>query len=265
MKREKHSRPKISIITVVYNGERHLEQTIRSVIRQTYKDFEYIIIDGGSKDNTLSIIKKYAKHIDSWISEPDKGIYDAMNKGIGKAKGDFLYFLNSDDYLHDKEVLKVVANHFREDIDCVFGDFIYVYPTHKEYRPQKKGLKRLRQGIPILHQSLFMRKALIKKAGCFDTKYRIAADIDLECKTMTESNSTYIPRPICVFRYGGESSQLAKMRKEVTGILMAKYGLWNAGTYVFVIRTKIRQKLELLNLISSFRKLRKTFFGIDYR
>ena len=99
-------KPLISVVTVVYNGEKTLEQTILSVVNQTYNNVEYIIIDGGSKDNTLDIIKKYEDKIDYWQSEPDKGIYDAMNKGIKLATGEFIYILGCDDFLIDKDIFE---------------------------------------------------------------------------------------------------------------------------------------------------------------
>jgi glycosyltransferase involved in cell wall biosynthesis len=107
-----NKKPLITIITVVYNGEKHLEQTIKSVINQNYKNIEYIIIDGVSTDGTLDIIKKYEEYIDYWVSEPDEGIYDAMNKGIGLANGEFINFMNADDWFVDTK-FKTVNNYIK--------------------------------------------------------------------------------------------------------------------------------------------------------
>jgi len=120
--------PLLSIVTVVMNGERYLEETIKSVINQEYNNFEYIIIDGGSTDNTINIIKKYQRHIDKWISEPDKGQTDALIKGFSQCSGDILYWLNYDDLLHDVKTLELVAGVFKENnnIDLVYGDDLLV-------------------------------------------------------------------------------------------------------------------------------------------
>ena len=118
--------PKVSIITVVYNGIEFLEETIKSVIAQTYPNIEYIIVDGGSKDGTLDIIKKYEAHISKWISEPDKGIYDAMNKGIDLATGDWQNFLNAGDSFVDNNVLEKIFTTNLENITLVYGDIIAI-------------------------------------------------------------------------------------------------------------------------------------------
>ncbi|HDY89306.1 MAG TPA: glycosyltransferase, partial [bacterium] len=112
----------LSIITVTYNAEACLEKTIQSVINQTYKNIEYIIIDGGSSDKTLSIIKKYKKYIKYCISEPDKGIYDAMNKGIKIAKGDYINFLNAGDFYYENNVLSYLFDNLDKSVDLLYGD-----------------------------------------------------------------------------------------------------------------------------------------------
>ncbi len=116
--------PKISIVTVCYNAERNIEKTILSVINQTYDNIEYIVIDGGSNDGTLSVINKYASKIDKVISEPDKGIYDAMNKGITLAKGDWINFMNAGDSYVDSCVLKLVSDNINSNCDMIYGDII---------------------------------------------------------------------------------------------------------------------------------------------
>jgi glycosyltransferase involved in cell wall biosynthesis len=154
----------ISIITVVYNGVSTIEQTILSVINQTYKNIEYIIIDGSSTDGTVDIIKKYEKHLIYWVSEPDKGIYDAMNKGIRKATGEWLNFMNSGDIFSDISVLKNIFctnSTLISSIKFLYSDFFCVI-----------GKKVLRvtanfdEGI-ILHQSIIYKKALHNEFGLY--------------------------------------------------------------------------------------------------
>lgn len=116
---ENNKAPLISIITVVYNGEKYLEQTIQSVINQTYKNIEYIVIDGGSTDGTLDIIKKYEEHISYWVSESDKGLYDAMNKGIGVAKGELIGMINSDDW-YELEAVEIMAEAYKNNPTKVY-------------------------------------------------------------------------------------------------------------------------------------------------
>src|ERR1043166_6204978 len=118
---------KISIITVCYNSERYIKDAIDSVLHQTYKDIEYIIVDGASKDKTVEIIKSYGNRITKFVSEPDKGIYDAMNKGLKMASGDYLGILNSDDFYIDNNVIENVVNELKQNkTDSLFADLIYV-------------------------------------------------------------------------------------------------------------------------------------------
>jgi len=137
------SLPNITIITVSYNAVKTIEDTILSVINQTYPNIEYIIIDGGSTDGTLDIIKKYQDKITYWVSEPDKGIYDAMNKGTLKATGVWLNFMNAGDTFYDHQVLeKVFKDKDWSNTDVIYGDVVYVYPNKEEIR-KTTSLKRI--------------------------------------------------------------------------------------------------------------------------
>lgn len=165
--------PVISIITVSFHSEKEIEKTIKSVINQTYPYIEYIIIDGGSTDGTLDIIKKYAKHISYWISEPDKGIYDAMNKGIDKATGKWINFMNCGDTFYDNHVIENVVHRINENSDIIYGDthLIYSFGNYK----LKGGKVSEQQYMPFCHQSSFSNSKLMKLYG-FDLKYKICAD-----------------------------------------------------------------------------------------
>ena len=147
--------PKISIVTVCYNAEKDIEKTIHSVINQTYDNIEYIVIDGGSNDGTLSMINKYASKIDKIISEPDKGIYDAMNKGITLAKGDWINFMNAGDSYVDADVLKLVSDNINNNCDIIYGvknieeEFAYYYV-------KAKPIEMLNTEMPFCHQTVFL-------------------------------------------------------------------------------------------------------------
>jgi len=164
MKNKKN--PLFSIITVVFNGEKYLEKTIQSVLSQSYKNFEYIIVDGGSTDGTISIIKKYNKNISKWISENDRGIYDAFNKGMRLSKGDFVCIVNSDDILK-KNALKIIRNYIIKypKIDFIFGSVKKHWGILHGYKPHKI---KYSWGFYSSHSTgFFLKKSSAKKVGYY--------------------------------------------------------------------------------------------------
>lgn len=164
----------ISIITVVLNGASTIENTIQSVINQNYSQYEYIIIDGVSTDGTMSIIEKYRDKIDIVVSEPDKGVYDAMNKGIMKAKGDWIYFLGCDDVLSNPFVLNnIFQNSKHENYDVIYGNVLFKQ-SNKIYDGEFDAEKMSNRSI--CHQAIFYRKHLFQMYGYFDITYKAAAD-----------------------------------------------------------------------------------------
>lgn len=170
---------KFSVITVSYNSENTIEKTIKSVITQKYPDIEYIIIDGCSTDNTVKIIKKYERRITRWISEPDQGIYDAMNKGISLASGDVVSFLNSDDW-YEEDVFEKLENIFtKENCDVVSGSII-LWEDNREAREYQfiEEKEQLYTGMIYAHPATFVRKSVFDQCGKFDLKYKIVADYD---------------------------------------------------------------------------------------
>ena len=219
---------KISIITVTLNSETTITETIESVIRQNYKNIEFIIIDGGSLDNTLSIVNSKKKYISTLISEPDNGVYDAMNKGIQLATGEAIGFLNSDDlYAHD-EVLSKVSSIFEDNslIDACFSDLIYTakFDTSKNIRYWKsndfsQGL--FSKGWSPPHPTFFVRSSIYKKFGNFNLNYNIASDIDLMMRFLEvkKINTYYIPEVMVKMRMGGISNKnlknIIKLNKEI--------------------------------------------------
>ena len=170
---------KISIITVVYHAADTIEQTIRSVVEQDYPNIEYIIIDGGSTDGTLDVIKKYEDRIAYWVSEPDKGIYDAMNKGLSAATGDYIYYLGADDCLYDTAVISKIVSCLRSEAepDVLCGAVMMVDPVYRIEKVYRSFFSEeaVLSGYNAPHQGMFVRRAILNQHP-FDTNYRVAAD-----------------------------------------------------------------------------------------
>ncbi len=211
--------PKLSIITVNLNNAEGLRKTIESVVNQTFTDYEYIIIDGGSTDGSVDIIKQYEEKITNWVSEPDKGIYNAMNKGILKAKGEYCQFLNSGDWLINQNVLKnVFAVNNNEDI--IYGNVQTDKGTIEN--PEKLTLKFFFQST-ICHQSVFHKTDLFGKYGLYKEELFIIADWQFLVNALITNNSTYkfVNKIICFYDYNGISSNpklfkiLVSQREEV--------------------------------------------------
>lgn len=201
---KKLNRIKISIITVCFNSVSTIEQTIRSVINQSYDNIEYIIIDGGSTDGTMDIIRKYEQYISYWVSEPDDGTYAAMNKGIAKATGDVIGFMNSDDWYMDDAIHAIAEAFSRTDADIVYGKTIDV--ENGTHRVQDIPLlENIFSGMVFCHQSVFVKTCLMKD-NPFDISYRIVADyvffldMYLKGKRFCQIDST-----ISFYRVGGIS------------------------------------------------------------
>ena len=197
-----HLHPKFSIITVTYNAEAVLDDTIQSVVVQTYKEIEYIIVDGGSKDKTLEIAKRYAEKLSVIISEPDKGLYDAMNKGIRLATGDYVCFLNAGDQLHEDETLfQIVQSLYEAELpDVIYGDTDIVdldgHFLHKRRLspPENLTWKSFKQGMLVCHQAFFARTSLAKVTP-YNLKYRYSSDFDWCIRIMKQAkvlHNTYL-------------------------------------------------------------------------
>lgn len=196
--------PLISVITVVYNGAKYLEETILSILNQSYPNIEYIIIDGGSTDGTLDIIKKYENYIDYWISEPDNGIYDAMNKGIKHVTGKWILFIGSDDTLFSNETIKHVSKYLNSSNTIYYGD-VLMKPVNKRYCGEINKRSILKKNI--CHQSIFYPIFVLKKYA-YNTKYCIYGDYDLNLKCYADKSIRfhYIPIIIANFNINGISN-----------------------------------------------------------
>lgn len=191
-----HVHPKFSIITVTYNAGAVLEDTIQSVITQTYRNVEYIIVDGGSKDHTLDIINRYREHIHTLVSEPDKGLYDAMNKGIRLATGDYLCFLNAGDELHEDDTLQLMVHSITgtELPDVLYGETAIVDEEGHFLRmrrlsaPENLNWKSFKDGMLVCHQAFFPRRELTEP---YDLRYRFSADFDWCIRIMKKSHTLH--------------------------------------------------------------------------
>lgn len=207
---------KISIITVVYNNEKTIKDALNSVLGQTYKDIEYIIVDGKSNDKTVSIIKEYKNKLGCFISEKDFGIYDAMNKGINAATGDVIGILNSDDLYQDTNVIETVMNQFNQNpsIDIVYGDLVYVKSDNvnkvvRNWKSNPYYNSFFENGNVPPHPSLFVKKSVYEKAGLFNLDFKLAADYEFMLRIFKKYNfnSKYINRVIVKMRLGGATNQ----------------------------------------------------------
>lgn len=204
---------KVSIITAVFNNASTIAHCIESVLAQTYGDIEHIVVDGGSVDGTVNIIRKYEGKISKWVSEPDDGTYHALNKGIGMATGDIIGILHSDDiFAHDRVVEKVVSG--MADFEGCYGDLTYVSRDNPrrivrywKSRPYVNGL--FKKGWMPPHPTLFVKRNIYDRFGLFNTDFRIAADYELMLRFIEREkiSTCYIPEVLVKMRMGGASNR----------------------------------------------------------
>ncbi|MFH4484131.1 glycosyltransferase family 2 protein [Vibrio diabolicus] len=206
---------KVSIITATYNSSNTLPDTLRSLEAQTYQNIEYIIVDGASKDNTLEVVKSHCSRVATVISEPDKGIYDALNKGIQAATGDVVGFLHSDDLFAYPDAVKDIVNSFLEsNSQAVYADLEYVSKndTENTVRLWKSGQysqKELKKGWMPPHPTFYMKRELYQQYGLFDLSFKIAADYDSLLRYLWVNNVSmaYLPTVLIKMRVGGASNR----------------------------------------------------------
>ncbi|CAM3474998.1 glycosyltransferase family 2 protein [Aequorivita lipolytica] len=211
---------KVSIITATYNSAQTINNCMDSVLGQTYKNIEYVVIDGNSKDRTVEIIKaRAAEHLNiKWVSEADKGIYDALNKGIEMATGEIIGFVHSDDYLAGPEIISEIVKIFEEgDTDGVYGDLEYVNKEDtmrviRSWKSRNFHPKLLKKGWMPAHPTLFLKKEVYQKHGSFDLKFKIAADYDFMLRVLRDPSLkfSYVPKVITKMRVGGASNRSLK-------------------------------------------------------
>lgn len=218
---------KISLITVTFNSDKTLSDTIFSVLSQTYQQIEYIIVDGNSKDNTVSIIKKneqkFADRL-KWISEPDEGLYDAMNKGIRMATGDVIGILNSDDFFTSNDVIQQIVSAFtnNEDIDAIYGDVHFVHEENLQkcvryYSSKMFKRKLMRLGFMPAHPSFYIRRECFDQYGLYKTDYKVAADFEFLLRVIYKAKikTKYLPLDMVTMRTGGASTSGIESHKRI--------------------------------------------------
>ena len=246
---------KISIITIAYNSENSISDAINSVLSQTYPDIEYIIVDGKSKDKTVEIVKSYGNKISKFVSEPDKGIYDALNKGIEMASGDVVGFMHSDDLFADEHVIEKVARLFKEkDVDSIYGDLNYVFKndTNKILRYWKSDeftLSRLKFGWMPPHPTFYVKRKIYEEYGGFDIDFKISSDYDSMLRFLGKYkiSTAYLPEVMIKMRVGGASNRslkniIQKSTEDFRAIRKNKFG--NIFTLIFKNLRKVKQFFE---------------------
>ena len=205
---------KISIITVSYNTEETIANTLKSVAGQTYKNIEHILIDGASTDNTLDIVKRYGRHLAHVVSEPDLGIYDAMNKGVALASGDIICLLNADDVYRDNDIItRIVGMMESKALDALYGDVAYfddIAPdkTIRRFRSNHFTPERIAWGWIPAHPTLFLRRRVYERAGPFKIDYQIAGDYEFMARVFRNQDLQYhyVPEVLVKMRIGGIST-----------------------------------------------------------
>ena len=252
---------KISLITVTYNSEKTLAETLQSILAQKYSNIESIIVDGASKDKTISIIKKYEpmfKGKMKWISEPDNGLYDAMNKGFQMASGEVVGILNSDDFFTSNDILNKVADAFKsdEEIDAIYGDVHFVNPIDlnicvRYYSSKifKRNLMKL--GFMPAHPSFYMRRACFEKNGFYKTDYKIAADFEFLLRVIYKANikTKYLPLDMVTMRTGGASTSGLKSHIRIMKEHLRAFH--ENGIYTNVFLLSLRYFYKIYEIIKS--------------
>jgi glycosyltransferase involved in cell wall biosynthesis len=218
---------KVSIITVCKNAEQTLEKAIQSVLSQTYSEVEYIVIDGDSQDNTKEIIERYISQINHLISEPDSGVYQAMNKGINFATGDWIYFVNADDYLFDENVIQDLVTFISTHSNCtlIYGDHEARYTTgesniHKPASSEQMLEEMVSLGECMIQPACFFKAELFQKLGLFNETYKIAADYEWFARLLQDPSCKlcYYPRTLVSYAHGGLSGNIPALFAEVFAI-----------------------------------------------
>ena len=254
---------KVSVITVTWNSGATLRDTLESVLRQTYLDIEHIIVDGGSTDNTMELVREYEPRYHGrlrYVSEPDKGIYDAMNKGIRMATGDIIGILNSDDFYTSSDIVEILAGELKENhVDAVYGDIHYVdgKDLDKSIRYYSSaGFRRwkLLLGFMPAHPSFYCRKETYERFGLFRTSYKVAADFEnlLRLIYVGKISIKYIPKDCVTMRIGGASTSGWASHKRIMADHVRAYrenhvhsnALLDSLRYVYKVAEIVKFKLK---------------------
>lgn len=240
---------KISIITATYNSGKTIRDTLESVLNQSYKNYELIIKDGGSNDNTVEICREYENLFEGRlkvISEPDKGIYDAMNRGIDNASGDIVGILNSDDFYTSDDILDRIAKEFsaNKDLDAIYGDIHFVSPDNltkctRYYSSSYFRPSLLRFGFMPAHPSFYVRKEVYDKYGLYDLQFRTSSDFEWIVRLFAKYHirAKYIKKDFVTMRTGGESTAGIEAKRKVNNDIVAslkKHGIFTCGAFKYI-------------------------------
>lgn len=250
-------KPLVSIVTVCYNSDKTIRRTIESILNQTYDNIEYIIIDGASKDDTVKVIRSYQKIFENkgikykWISEPDRGIYDAMNKGVGLATGDLIAIIGSDDWYELNAVREVMDCYLSTKADFIHGNINYISVNGNSINKKPKAIIRMKRHMCLFHPCCFISKSLYDKVGHYNTEFKIAADYDFLLRAIKlDPSIKYIDTTLANFSTGGVSSV------EIEKSLLDEHRVKKANGYASlsnwlyywksIISFRIKKKLSLL-------------------
>ena len=250
--------PLISIVTVTFNAEQHVEQTIQSVTEQSFKGYEYIIIDGASTDRTPTIVSQYQNQISTFLSEPDNGIYDAMNKGIQHARGDLIVLLNAGDFFAPNALERIATLYIqhKKKVAIFYGDSTLLTDKNKTiYRPATVNPA---EGMTICHQAMFVHRKIYKQIGTYDLSYRFAADYQFFLRAFNAKTAFYrTPHSLVTFRDHGLGEQ-NKYRSliETVQASFQQYGMRSTIFWSYSVNT-IRTAL-LFTLAQLLRKIRRS-------
>jgi glycosyltransferase involved in cell wall biosynthesis len=248
---------KISIVTVCYNSANTILSTLDSVSQQDYSNIEHVIIDGASKDGTLNIINSHLPANKVVVSEPDNGIYDAMNKGIKLASGEIIGTLNADDFYIENDVVSEVANIFEDStIEACFADLVYVDQTDTDkvvryWKSQLYTVGLFKQGWMPAHPTFFVRKSVYERLGYFDLNYKIAADFELLFRFIEKNKikTIYIPKVMVNMRLGGTTNasftNVITQNKEIVNTLQSHYP--NFSLIGFILRKLMNRFSQFIN------------------
>ena len=244
--------PLISIITITRNSEKYLEETIKSVVGQDYPHLEYVIVDGGSTDGTIKIIKKYNGKISKWVSEPDRGIADAMNKGIGMSSGDVIGIIHSDDFYADPTVLRRVADAFSHspDIKALYGIQDYIDPaTGKTLLTwgREADPSEIKKRMYIPHPTLFVKKEVYDAIGLFKLDYRVAMDYEFAIRLTKYTRPYFLNYKIACMRDVGTSGRQYRKAFRESVRALAAHGYYFSACLT-IIRNAAKQVLIWLGL-----------------
>ena len=254
--------PKLSIITINYNNSKGLAKTIETVLEQTFEDYEYIIIDGGSTDGSVDIIKAHADKITYWVSEKDAGVYNAMNKGIVKATGEYCYFLNSGDYLWKRDVLEKVFKESNSE-DIVYGNMINGKILQVNHGPHPLTFYDLFIHT-IYHQSAFIKKALFDKIGLYSEHFKVISDWEFFVKAICIEHCSYcyVNIDIALYEVGGLSFQDHESNERDRHIVLKQLFPFYYDDYQYLKKFRQSNFIGIFNTIENNKFVRSTLGGL---